>query len=374
MTNTEPELKMPEAIPIQLCFFYDTVTHKIPFSSSSLVSFFAAPIDLQDDPPFLAGIEGQDTDFLSREWESCLQLKAGETQNFTITTTKTESPLSFYFTVMKPAPSVLTDSSLLTISVTRMMANYPSRADTKVSLSLIDQFAEFIELAAHDLDSPLRKLSMLLERISSKYDNKTEKDTQSYFLRARASIADMRSLIENLALLGRLNNTSKKIVSCNLESIIQAVVKDMEGLPEEKKINIRPGSLPVVEGDISQYRQLFRSLLENAFKFSKKEISSEVEIFWGVATEKEKQLHRLHTGNIYFKITISDNGIGFRQEQAEKIFQPLVRLNGKSEFPGSGIGLALSKKIVENHGGIIHAESEENIGARFILFLPLSPY
>ena len=164
------------------------------------------------------------------------------------------------------------------------------------------------------------------------------------------------------------------MVSCDLNNIVQTVMKELEKIPGEKKITIPQDPLPVVEGDAGQYRQLFSSLLDNAFKFSKKQMPAEVEIFSDVATEREKQLHSLPAGNTYYKITVSDKGIGFRQEYAEKIFQPLVRLNGKSEYPGSGIGLALSRIIVENHGGIIYAQGDENIGARFILFLPLSPY
>ena len=183
----------------------------------------------------------------------------------------------------------------------------------------------------------------------------------------------MRSLIENLSLLASLGNPSKKKVPCDIESIIQAVLKELPDLPGEKKVVVPMGSLPVVKGDITQYKQLFRSLLENTFKFKKKEIPAQVEIFSEQLTDKEKQLHGLACSNSYFKISIADKGIGFRQEYAEKIFLPFVRLNGKSEYSGSGIGLAICKKIVENHCGIIYAEAYENFGAKFTLLLPISP-
>ena len=374
MTNNEPELKMFAALPVQSSFFYDTAMQTIAFSSSSPDDFFGVPLDSGQAPPFLRAFEGKSRDLLSAEWQACVQLKENEVKHFTVPTNHLESPLLFSFTVTKPAASITANTSLLLISVIRMTSNNVHKNETGTSSPLDEKYAEFIELATHDLDSPLRKLSTLLERIAGKYETIPEQDTSSYFLRARACLSDMRSLIENLALLARLNNGTRKIVPCDLDSIVQTVKKDLDRIPGEKKINTRPDPLPVVEGDAGQYRQLFRSLLENAFKFHKKEMPAEVEIFSDVATEKEKQLHSLHTENTYYKITVSDKGIGFKQEYAEKIFQPLVRLNGKSEYPGSGIGLALSRIIVENHGGIIYAQGDENIGARFILFLPLSPY
>jgi signal transduction histidine kinase len=115
---------------------------------------------------------------------------------------------------------------------------------------------------------------------------------------------------------------------------------------------------------------LFRNLLENAIRFSKKDNPPDIQVSAQAVTGKEKNSYGLQKDTNYFKITCSDNGIGFRQEYAEKIFRPFVRLHGKSEFPGNGIGLALVRSIVDNHRGIIYAESAENEGARFILLLP----
>lgn len=374
MTNNEPELKMSAALPVQLSFFYDTDKRAVAFSSSSPDTFFGAPLDTGQDPPFLGACKEKYRSLILAEWQACVQLKENEVRHFTFPSARPDSPVLFSFTVTKPGSSVIANSYLLLITVIRMPLNDVNKKDWATSSPLDEKYAEFAELAAHDLDSPLRKLSTLLERIAAKYENRTEEDITSYFLRARACLSDMRSLIENLALLARLNNTANKIGTCDFNGIIQAVIKEQETIPGEKKITLPPDPLPVVEGDAGQYRQLFRSLFDNAFKFGKKQMAADVEIFSEIATESEKQLHSLPAGNTYYKIIISDKGIGFRQEYAEKIFQPLTRLNGKSEYPGSGIGLALSRIIVENHGGIIYAQGEENIGARFILFLPLSPY
>lgn len=374
MTKNEPEFVNPAAKPVQLCFFYDYAANEISSSSSPLNAFFDTSLDPGQQPPFLGAFEGTDADLLIVEWRSCLQLKENETRNFTIAATSRGTPFLFSFLVMRPASSFLINPSLLTISVTRTISNFPSTAENKKSSSLSTEYTEFIELAVHDLDSPLRKLSVLIERIAGRYENVTDTDTKGYILRTRACLSDMRSLIENLSLLARLSNLQSKKVPCDLESIIQTLLKNWNGLHVGNKIVMIPGSLPVVEGDITQYRQLFNSLLENTFKFTKKGTPAEVEIFSEVASDEEKQSHNLPAGHTYFKIIIADKGIGFKQDHAEKIFQPFVRLNGKSEYTGSGIGLAICKKIVENHCGIIYAESEENFGARFTLFLPLSPY
>ena len=138
----------------------------------------------------------------------------------------------------------------------------------------------------------------------------------------------------------------------------------------EKKISIVTSSLPVIEGDSLQYKQLFRNILVNAIRFSKKDILPVVEIKSEPTGREEVKKFNLDEDKVYFRITVSDNGIGFRQEYAEVIFNPFVRLNGKSEYPGNGIGLAICKKIVENHRGIIYAEGDENTGTRFVIILP----
>jgi signal transduction histidine kinase len=372
MTNNEPEFTNLAGIPAPLCFFYDLASNEIPFSSSSLDTFFETEMVPGEQPPFLKVMNGTDPEFLINEWQHCLQLNESEIRTFTFAVANRQNPLLFSFMATKPASSVLANSSLLIISVTKAFLKFPSPAENQKVSSINNEYAEFMELAVHDLDSPLRKLSILLERITGKIENDTH--NREYVLRSQACLSDMRSLIDSLALLGRLTGLQEKKVYCDLESIIQKALKNLENLPGEKKVILIPGSLPVLEGDITQYKQLFNRLLENTFKFKRQGIPIEVKILSEVATDEEKQLHSLPVGHTYFKITVSDNGIGFKQDHAEKIFQPFVRLNGKSEYTGSGIGLAICKKIVENHCGIIYAESKENFGATFTLFLPLSPY
>ena len=124
------------------------------------------------------------------------------------------------------------------------------------------------------------------------------------------------------------------------------------------------------KGDAEQYCCLFKNLLENAIKFSKKDSVPNIQIRSSVVSPEEKDQFNLEGDRLYYKIEITDNGIGFKKDYTEKIFRPFVRLHGKSQFPGNGMGLAICKKIMNVHHGIIYAESLENEGARFTLVLP----
>jgi len=368
MTNNAPEFSHSMDRPSQLCFFYDAGTGEISFSSEPLDLFFESSLALGQAPPFLNAFKESDANFLRAEWQSCLQLKENQTRNFTIH----KNFLTFYFTIMGPSQSLVAGQPLMTILAVKLPTPSSKLQEKKAFSLLSEKYNEFIELAAHDLDSPLRKLSMLVERISNKFEAGPDTDMQGYLLRTRACLADMHRMVEDLSLFARLNLPVIKNVACDIEHIITSTWKELPGLPGEKKLIISH-PLPVVEGDLSQYRQLFKSLLQNVLKFKKKDLPSEAEVVSEEMTASQKENYSFPPDKIYFRISIRDNGIGFRQEHAEKIFEPFVRLNGKSEYPGSGIGLALSKKIVENHGGINYAEGKENFGAKFTLFLPLKP-
>ena len=232
------------------------------------------------------------------------------------------------------------------------------------------EYADFIDLAVHDLDAPLRKLTLLVGMLTSKLLADT--DMQTYIERIGNCIGDMRSLIDDLSVLGKITSDEIEVTSCNIEAIIQQALQDLPTRVKEKKAVITTFSLPVIEGDVHQYARLFKDLLENAITFNKNDTPPEIHIQSSVLTSKEKDQLNLSTDRLYYKIEIADNGIGFKNDHAEKIFQPFVRLHGKSQFPGNGIGLAICKKITAIHHGIIYAEGRENGGSRFILILPES--
>ena len=339
------------------------------FSSLSLESFFGSPVDLKNEPPFINAFNSNDTKSLSKEWQSCLQLKEKETTNFSFSTVVADNnSLLFDFSVLCVGPSSFSDSPGLLIHVKKTATSPFSSIQNKSAFNYKKDYAEFIEHAGHDLDAPLRKLSVLVDRLVNKIDPVDE--IAGYISRIQACIADMRSMIDSLSLLAGFTSLAPKNDNCNIDDLVRETIEELLPQTENRKTVRITSSLPVLQGNRDQYKQLFKNLLKNAILFSKSEKVCAIELYSEQLGAEEKKLFSLADNNIYFKIVITDNGIGFRQEYSEKIFQPFVRLHGKSEYPGHGVGLAICKKIVENHGGIIYAEGIANEGSRFILILP----
>jgi signal transduction histidine kinase len=233
-----------------------------------------------------------------------------------------------------------------------------------------NEYMDFVDLAAHELDAPLRKLSLLTERLTNKFaEVAQDKDIQSYLERMHHCIKDMRSLIDELSVLGGVVSDNHQYTPCNIETLIKRVLETLIPVPSKIPI-VTISTLPVLGGNEEQFILLFRNLLDNAIKFSKTDAPAEIYIQSSELSIAEKEFFSLQQEKKYHKIEIADKGIGFKKEDAEKIFKPFVRLHGKSKFPGSGIGLAICKKIIENHGGIIYAESHEVDGSQFIIILP----
>lgn len=233
------------------------------------------------------------------------------------------------------------------------------------------EYMDFIDLAAHELDAPLRKLNILVERLTDKFETVTKnKEAQSYIERIDHCVSDMRALIDELSSLATVMSDKMEYSSCDTGAIMQQVVQSLLVPVNSKKAVITILSMPVIAGDAGQYTRLFRNLLENAIKFTREDSFPEVHVRSSILALQEKDRFKLPLEKIYHKIEIIDNGIGFKNEYAEKIFQPFVRLHGKSKYGGTGIGLAICKKIVQNHSGVIYAEGHEDKGSRFVLLLP----
>jgi signal transduction histidine kinase len=236
-----------------------------------------------------------------------------------------------------------------------------------------ERLSDFVEAAAHDLHAPLRKLSVLVERIFIKNMNQFDEHAREYITRIETCLEEMRSLINGLTDLAKADVQTSIIDTCDLNQVAKQTLETMSEEIEEKQVQVHISSLPVVQGNIVQYKQLLKNLFENAIKFSNKDIPVKIDIKPGSITDKEKTEHNLSPHKKYFKIEISDNGIGFNQVYAKKIFEPFVRLHSKSRYEGNGLGLSVSKKIVTNHQGVIYAEGNEKEGSRFVLILPETP-
>lgn len=210
--------------------------------------------------------------------------------------------------------------------------------------------------------------------MKNKLIDKLQADDKHYFERMDKASERMQLLIDDLLQYSHVSTSDNYIDEIDLNQKVTQVLEDLEVEIEEKKAIITVGVLPIVKGHRRQMQQLFQNLITNALKFIKPNICPEIKI-----TSEVVHGDKIHTSAIdidaanklYNMIQISDNGIGFEQEYSDKIFKMFQRLHGKAEYEGTGIGLAIVLKVVENHKGFIVAEGVPGHGATFKVFIPV---
>lgn len=189
--------------------------------------------------------------------------------------------------------------------------------------------------------------------------------------RILSSADNMKVLIDNLLEFSKANRSLQNFARVELQDVVDDVLSDLDLKIEETGTQVVITSpLPKIEAIYSEMKQLFSNVMSNAIKFRKQDVQPVITINAHKATKPEKLHYELKQSETYFVVDIKDNGIGFDQEYAEKIFQIFHRLHGKSEYPGSGIGLAICKRIIDNHHGTISAISAALQGATFTIVLP----
>lgn len=229
---------------------------------------------------------------------------------------------------------------------------------------------EFVYVASHDLQEPLRKISTFTERLESKYGSSLDQEGNMYVKRIINSTRNMQTLLQDLLSFSRLSFNDKPFEKVSIRETLDSVLSDLDVKIEETKTIITCDNLPDIEGYPSQIKQLFNNLISNAIKFRKQGEPAVIRISCSDAAHEEYTALPLVKGTRYIRIVVEDNGIGFEPEYSEKIFMIFQRLNGKSEYAGSGIGLSICKKIVENHHGFIFATGVPDKGAVFTILLP----
>ena len=232
------------------------------------------------------------------------------------------------------------------------------------------ELEEFAYVASHDMQEPLRKLITFGERLTSRFGDELQDEGKLYVNRMAAAANNMRLLIDNLLDFSRVARAADASEHVDLNEILEKALADLEVSIDETGAQITNDLLPTIEAHPEQMKQLFSNIISNAIKFRQPNAAPVITIQCGVLTDKEADVLGPHGNKKYFRIRISDNGIGFEQEYADKIFQIFQRLHGKAEFPGSGIGLAICKKIVDYHNGIIYARGELGKGATITMILP----
>jgi signal transduction histidine kinase len=235
----------------------------------------------------------------------------------------------------------------------------------------IKELNEFNQVASHDLQEPLRKIQTFISRISDKDKENMTDAGKEYLSRMERASNRMRVLINDLLQYSKANRSEKNLVQTNLNEALSNSLLELSQNIEDKKAIINYTELPVINGVQFQMQQLFTNLLSNSLKYSKENSTPTIDISYTEITAKSETILKDKSLKKYYKISFTDNGIGFGQEYAEKIFLLFNRLHGKTEYQGTGVGLAICKKIVENHKGYIFANGKPNEGATFTIYFPI---
>jgi PAS domain S-box-containing protein len=228
---------------------------------------------------------------------------------------------------------------------------------------------EFAHVASHDLQEPLRKITTFGDRLLSTHKQVLSADGQLYLDKIVLSTKRMQQLISDILSVSLISGV-KTFEEYSLNKILEDVLQTLEFKIDEKQAVISAEPLPEANVIPSQFRQLFQNLLSNSIKFSRNGIAPDIQITHEFLPPSAVAKYKLQNAGQYLQIKIKDNGIGFEEVFSEKIFSIFQRLNSRAEYEGTGIGLAICKKIVENHGGIIMTRAVPDDGAEFTIIIP----
>lgn len=250
-----------------------------------------------------------------------------------------------------------------------MVMDITERRESKLALqrSLIElgrrnhELEEFAYVASHDLQEPLRKIRTFSELLVTRHRQQLDDSARDYLDRMSRAAARMQSLIDDLLEYSRIATGARPSTQVNLMRIWREVLTDLDAQIEFTHARILAAELPAIVADAVQMRQLFQNLLGNALKFRSPERIPEIRISCAPATLGDEAAVQLE---------FVDNGIGFESRFAEQIFNPFKRLHSRSEHEGTGMGLAIVRRLVERHGGTVRAIGEPGVGARFVVVLP----
>jgi signal transduction histidine kinase len=234
------------------------------------------------------------------------------------------------------------------------------------------ELEQFALAASHDLQEPLRKIRMFGDKLQTTLGDDLSEEAASSLERMLNASERMQRLINDLLDFSRVGHKGQEFEPVDLDRITKEVITDLEARIVELSARVDVTGLPIIDADKTQMRQLAQNLISNALKFNREGVPPVIRIRGEIVTEPLL----LSTGEPLLgdvcRITIQDNGIGFAKKDSERVFTAFERLHGHSEYEGTGIGLAIVRKIVERHGGSISASGAEGQGAKFTVMLPVS--
>jgi signal transduction histidine kinase len=233
------------------------------------------------------------------------------------------------------------------------------------------ELQQFASIASHDLQEPLRKILAFGDRLEQKCKGAVDPEALDYLKRMRGAAERMQDLINGLLSYSRVSSRAQPFERVELSKVLDEVLTDLETRIEEAAARIEVNGLPEIDADPMQMRQLLQNLIGNALKFHRPDKLPVIRIA-GTRLTSEQALERGYSPHeILHEITVEDNGVGFDPQYADRMFQVFQRLHSRKEFEGTGVGLAICRKIAERHGGQITAQSQVGQGAKFSITLPL---
>lgn len=241
------------------------------------------------------------------------------------------------------------------------------------------ELQDFAYVASHDLQEPLRKVQAFGDRLQKKFAGQLNEEGGDYIRRMRDAAGRMQRLINDLLTFSRVSSKAQPFQLTDIRQIAEEVVSDLEVRIEQTNAEVEIGDLPAIDADAVQMRQLLQNLIGNALKFHRADETPLIKIYadapeptGGSFTLEGEQIQTVGNSDQTCTIVVEDNGIGFEEKYLEKIFTVFQRLHGRTDYEGSGIGLAVCRKIAERHNGSITARSALGKGSTFFITLPIA--
>jgi PAS domain S-box-containing protein len=335
-------------------------------------------IDPRSENAWVKIVHPEDLGPLTEVWLRCLA--TGETYRADVRLINNEGEYRWHFVRGEP---VRDEQGKIMKWIGAFTDNHEQRTMTEKLEGLVTQrtkelqrsnedLQQFAHVASHDLKEPLRKIRTFGSRLNHEFGDTLPEQAKVYLAKIEAAAARMYAMIDGVLNYSTLNITDQIVERVDLNEVMRNIEADLEVVIQQKNAVIEYGHLPALEGSAVLLNQLFYNLVYNSLKFSNTHITPKILItaapLSGTAAARDWNLDVQAT---YVQLTVQDNGIGFSQDQAERIFKTFTRLNAKDKYEGTGLGLALCKKIAERHNGAISAAGMEGMGAIFKVVLPL---